>query len=73
MSGLSFLMALIGRFKELHERPLDGRKKLQKLTFLVEHWSPSENKVVKSTNLTGYVFKILDIWPFSEGIQDDCR
>ncbi|RLF10265.1 MAG: hypothetical protein DRJ69_03375 [Thermoprotei archaeon] len=66
-----FLKALIGRFQELYGRPLDGRKKLQKLTFLVEHWSPSEEKVVRSTRLTGYTFRIWMYGPFSEEIQDD--
>ena len=71
MTGVSFLKALIGRFQELYGRPLDGRKKVQKLTFLVEHWSPDDDKVVRSTRLTGYVFRIWMYGPFSEGIQED--
>jgi len=66
-----FLMALVGKFEELYGRPLDGRKKLQKLVFLVEHWDPNKGKITRSTNLTGYVFRIDMYGPYSEGIQND--
>jgi len=67
------LYYLIHVFYKLFERPLDGRKKLQKLLFLVEHFDLKENRVTKSQKLTGYEFKIWIYGPFSEKIYEDLK
>jgi len=65
------LYYLIKEFNEQFGKELDGRKKVQKLMFLVEHWNPNTNRIVKSTGLTGYIFKIWLYGPFSESLNED--
>jgi len=60
---------LIQEYWRKFNEPIDGRKKIQKLMFLVEHWE--NNKIVKSIGLTGYVFKIYYYGPFCKKIYDD--
>jgi len=70
MERVGLLRYLITRHYELYGK-LYGRKKLQKLLFLVEHLDLSSRRVVKSTGLTGYKFYIWLYGPFSEEIYKD--
>ena len=65
------LCHLIREYVRTFGRELDGRKKLQKLMFLVEHWDPETGKIRKSTGLTGYTFKIWLYGPFCPDINRD--
>ena len=65
------LYALIKEFVRVFGRELDGRKKLQKLMFLVEHWDLETGKITKSSGLTGYTFKIWLYGPFCPEINRD--
>jgi len=49
---------------------LIGRKRLNKLLFLVEHYNPATNELVQ-TNYTGYTFVVGPWGPFPVGIDDD--
>ncbi|MCE4611427.1 MAG: SocA family protein [Desulfurococcales archaeon] len=70
MGGVSALFYLIRRHYELHG-DLQGRKKLQKLMFLVEHLDPERGRLTPSTGLTGYKFVIWLYGPFSQSIYKD--
>jgi len=70
MERVDLLYYLIRRHYELYGK-LYGRKKLQKLLFLVEHLDPASRGVVKSTGLTGYRFYIWLYGPFSEEVYRD--
>ena len=70
MSGINVLFYLIRRHYELHG-DLQGRKKLQKLMFLVEHLDPRTGRLTTSTGLTGYKFIIWLYGPFSQSIYKD--
>jgi len=65
------LYALIREFVRVFGRELDGRKKLQKLMFLVEHWDLETGRITKSSGLTGYTFKIWLYGPFCPEINRD--
>lgn len=67
----SILLYVIEYFNNVYGKPLDGRKKLQKLLFLIEHLDIKTEKIRKSTGLTGYTFKIWNYGPFSKEIYDD--
>jgi len=67
---VDLLHYLIRRHYELYGK-LYGRKKLQKLLFLIEHLDPASRRVVKSTGLTGYKFYIWLYGPFSDEIYGD--
>jgi len=67
------LYYLVYVFHRLFNRPLDSRKKLQKLLFLMEHLDLKKNIITKSQKLTGYEFKIWLYGPFSEKIYDDLK
>ena len=71
MEPIDVLYYLILRFFDMYKKPLYGRKKIQKLMFLVEHYDLSSEKVVKSKRLTGYEFFIWSYGPFSKRIYDD--
>ena len=60
---------LISLYYKMFERELEGRKKLQKLLFLVEHWE--KGRIVRSLGLTGYRFKVYYYGPFSKEVYDD--
>jgi len=70
MRRLDLLYYLIRRHYELYGK-LYGRKKIQKLLFLVEHLDPALRRVVKSTGLTRYRFFIWVRGPFSDEILTD--
>ena len=63
------LLYTIYKYFELYGWPLYGRKKLQKLMFLVEHWD--NGRIVKSTGLTGYKFNVWLYGPFSRRLYED--
>jgi len=46
MGRVDLLYYLIRRHYELYGKPVYGRKKLQRLLFLVEHLDPSNREVV---------------------------
>ncbi len=69
----SVLYSLISCYWNRFGTPLDGRKKLQKLLFLTEHWDPYSNKIAKSSGLTGFVFRIYYYGPFSKEVYDCLR
>lgn len=71
LNGREFLKGLVGRYQEKFGRRLDGRAKLQKLTFLVEHWDPETERIVRSKGLTGYRFIVWLYGPYSEPLTDD--
>jgi len=50
---------------------LYGRKKIQKLVFLVEHLNLATGRVVRSTGLTGYSFKVWVSGPVSWELHED--
>ena len=64
------LLYLIRRYYSQYKK-LYGRKKIQKLLFLIEHLDLKRNAIVSSTGLTGYRFKIWLYGPFSEEIYQD--
>jgi len=68
MRRIDLLHYLIRRHYELYRKPVYGRKKIQKLLFLVEHLDPATSRVTKSTGLTGYRFHIWLYGPFSEEV-----
>lgn len=70
MKRSDILLYLIYKYYREHGK-LYGRKKLQKLLFLVEHLDPATNRIVPSRNITGYKFKIWLYGPFSEVIYYD--
>jgi len=65
------LLYMLLRFFEKYRCNMEGRKKVQKLMFLVEHYDLKTKTVKKSTGLTGYRFKIWSYGPFSKEIYDD--
>ena len=65
------LLYLLWRFFEKYKSPLDGRKKIQKLLFLIEHYDPEQRRIKPSTGITGYKFVIWSYGPFSKEIYDD--
>ncbi len=65
------LYYLIKRFYEIYKRPLEGRKKLQKLIFLVEHFDLDTSRIVPSSGITGYKFKIWYYGPYSSDLKKD--
>ncbi|HDH07306.1 MAG TPA: DUF4065 domain-containing protein [Thermoproteales archaeon] len=65
------LLYLILKFSEIYGGEIDGRKKIQKLLFLVEHYDPDRKIVTTSSNTTGYEFIIWSYGPFSKKIYDD--
>jgi len=69
-SRRGILLYLIKEHYKLYGK-LYGRKKIQKLLFLVEHLDLTSGRVMKSTGLTGYRFKIWLYGPFSEEIYRD--
>ena len=71
--GMDVLLYLITKYFEIFKKPLDGRKKLQKLLFLVEHFDPDRELVTKSSGYTGYTFRIWMYGPFSKKIYQDLR
>ena len=68
--GRDVLLYLINRHFSLYGL-LYGRKKIQKLVFLVEHLDPDGWRITRSSGLTGYRFKIWLYGPFSEEIYRD--
>jgi len=58
MGRVDLLHYLIRRHYEIYRKPVYGRKKIQKLLFLVEHLNPASRRVTRSTGLTGYRFYI---------------
>jgi len=71
MKSIDVLHYLILRFYDIYGKPLYGRKKIQKLMFLIEHYDLKDKKVRKSKGLTGYKFLIWTYGPFSKEIYDD--
>jgi len=71
MGRVDLLHYLIRKHYELYRKPVYGRKKIQKLLFLVEHLDPATRRVTKSTGLTGYKFYIWLYGPFSEEVYRD--
>ena len=69
--GRYVLLYLLKRFNEVWGDKLYGRKKLQKLLFLIEHLDVSSEKLSTSTGLTGYKFIIWLYGPFSPDIYKD--
>jgi len=65
------LYYVIKKFCEKYNRPLEGRKKLQKLLFLVEHFDLDEGKFILSSGITGYKFKIWHYGPYSSELKED--
>lgn len=63
---MDIVLHLVSLFYRRFRRPLDGRKKLQKLLFLIEHWNPETGEIVPSQKLTGFQFKIWFYGPFSQ-------
>ena len=70
VNRLDILLYLIRRHYSLHGK-LYGRKKLQKLLFLVEHLNPATGKLTRSSGATGYRFIIWLYGPFSREIYTD--
>lgn len=70
MERSDVLLYIIRSYYE-HYGKLYGRKKLQKLLFLVEHLDPSTGRIVPSTGITRYRFKIWLYGPFSEEVYQD--
>lgn len=60
------LSGLFDKYGEVY-----GRKKIQKLLFLVEHYDLESNRVVRSQGLTGYRFIVWLYGPFSKDVYDD--
>lgn len=70
MKRSNVLLYLIQRYYDIYGK-LYGRKKLQKLLFLVEHLDLDTGRVVPSRGITGYKFKIWLYGPFSEEVYYD--
>ncbi len=70
MKRSDVLLYFIQRYHS-HYGKLYGRKKLQKLLFLVEHLDPNTGRIVPSRGITGYRFKIWLYGPFSEEVYQD--
>ncbi|MEM1610938.1 MAG: Panacea domain-containing protein [Sulfolobales archaeon] len=63
---LYLLSGLFDKYGEVY-----GRKKIQKLLFLVEHYDLEGSRVVRSQGLTGYRFIVWLYGPFSKDVYDD--
>ncbi len=71
MVSKDVLLCLLLKFYNMYRKPLYGRKKIQKLLFLLEHFDPESKRVVKSRGLTGYRFVVWSYGPFSKEIYED--
>ena len=67
---LKLLLYLLDRHYDFYGE-LHGRKKLQKLLFLVEHYDPEEGRLTRSTGFTGYKFTIWLYGPYAPEVYDD--
>jgi len=64
------LLYVVKRLSEQLERPyFEGRKKLMKIMFLVEHFNP-QKKTLHKNNLLGNKFVICHYGPFSFDVRD---
>ncbi|ADI31348.1 type II toxin-antitoxin system antitoxin SocA domain-containing protein [Staphylothermus hellenicus] len=71
MDRRDVLLNIIMYFNKIYKKPLDGRKKLQKLLFLVEHLDIESGKLSRSRGLTGYKFIVYSYGPFSKDVYRD--
>jgi len=69
--GRYVLLYMLLKFYSMYGKPLYGRKKIQKLLFLVEHFDLGSKRIVKSRGLTGYRFVVWSYGPFSKEIYED--
>lgn len=65
------LLYLLLKFFDMYDKPLYGKKKIQKLLFLVEHYDLDTGRITRSQGLTGYRFAVWSYGPFSKEVYDD--
>jgi len=70
LGNVSVVLEVVKAHNRLYGK-LYGRKKIQKLVFLVEHLNLATGRAVKSTGLTGYSFKVWVSGPVSWELHED--
>jgi len=70
LGNISVVLEVVKVHNKLYGK-LYGRKKIQKLVFLVEHLNLATGRAMRSTGLTGYSFKVWVSGPVSWELHED--
>jgi len=70
LGNISVVLEVVKAHNRLYGK-LYGRKKIQKLVFLVEHLNLATGRAMRATGLTGYSFKVWVSGPVSWELHED--